>query len=315
MTTAEFPAHQNHLAMKNQVVHQSTKIVSTRRAFTHALLLTLLLAAGLARAAVAADAATGKITSTTLADGTFQYTIVLTNTGTNNLGTFWYAWLPGEDFMPVSPTAIVSPAGWTAKITGGNPNNGFAIQWVATASASPAPLAPSAALSFGFTSTASPETIAGDSPFYATTLIDTSMVYGGAPFADAGAEFEVDSDLVPFFDGEQSLGNDVNYLAFANGNVFGFYSFLDDPHYIYHQDLGFEYIFDAGDDAHGVYFYDFASQGFFYTSPTFGFPYMYDFNLQSVVYFFPDDTRPGHYTNIGGVRYFYDFATGEVVGK
>jgi hypothetical protein len=38
----------------------------------------------------------------------FDYTINLTNTGGpggDNIETFWFGWVPGEDFLPTSPSA------------------------------------------------------------------------------------------------------------------------------------------------------------------------------------------------------------------
>jgi uncharacterized delta-60 repeat protein len=122
-----------------------------------------------------------------------------------------------------------------------------------------------------------------------------------------------DLTLYPsFFDGQVSVGNGVYYLSFPSGNYFGYYSFLSNPAYIYHFDLGYEYVFDAADGNSGVYFYDFKSGSFFYTSPGFPFPYLYDFSLNSTVYYYPDPTEPGHY-NTNGVRYFYVFSTGQIV--
>ena len=116
-----------------------------------------------------------------------------------------------------------------------------------------------------------------------------------------------------FFTGETALLSGVYYLAFPDGNFFGYYSFLANPSYLYHFDLGYEYVFDANDGKSGVYLYDFASRDFFYTSPTFPFPFLYDFNLQSVVYYFPDPNNAGHYTT--NPRYFYVFSTGQVITK
>ena len=110
------------------------------------------------------------------------------------------------------------------------------------------------------------------------------------------------------------MGNGVYFLAFFGGNDFGFYSFLNQPGYLYHFDLGYEFIIDAADGQSGVYLYDFASQDFFYTSPGFPFPYLYDFNLQTVLYYYPDPNNAGHY-NTDGVRYFYDFANGRIITK
>ena len=117
-----------------------------------------------------------------------------------------------------------------------------------------------------------------------------------------------------FFTGAMALGNGVYYLAFANGNYFGYYSFLANRNYIYHFDLGYEYVFDAADGNSGIYLYDFKSSDFFYTSPIFPFPYLYDFNLNSVVYYYPDPNNSGRY-NTDGVRYFYVFSTGQIVSK
>ena len=118
----------------------------------------------------------------------------------------------------------------------------------------------------------------------------------------------------PFFTGASALSNGVYYLAFPNGNSFGYYSYLSEPSYLYHFDLGYEYVIDAADGNSGVYFYDFASQDFFYTSPTFPFPYLYDFDLNTVLYYYPDPNNPGHY-NTDGTRYFYDFNTGTIISK
>lgn len=146
-----------------------------------------------------------------------------------------------------------------------------------------------------------------DGNFYGTNA------YGGAN--NGGTIFKLTVTSHPaFFTGQASLGNGVYYLAFPDGNPFGYYSFLSDPHYLYHVDLGYEYAFDANDGKNGVYLYDFASNTFFYTSPGFPFPYLYDFSLNSVLYYYPDPDNAGRY-NTDGVRYFYDFATGEVITK
>ncbi len=87
-----------------------------------------------------------------------------------------------------------------------------------------------------------------------------------------------------------------------------------DPRYIFHFDLGCEYIFDAQDGKGGVYFHVFASSDFFYTGSNFPFPYLYDFGLNSTVYCYPSPSNAGHY-NMNGVRYFYVFSTGQIISK
>ena len=116
----------------------------------------------------------------------------------------------------------------------------------------------------------------------------------------------------PFFSGEVALSKSVYYLAFPSGNPLGYYSYLSDPCYVYHFDLG--YVFNAADGRTGVYLYDFKNSTYFYTSPTFSFPYLYDFSLNAVLYYYPDPNNPGRY-NTDGVRYFYNFATGQIITK
>ena len=61
-----------------------------------------------------------------------------------------------------------------------------------------------------------------DGSFYGTNA------YGGAN--NGGTIFKVTVTPHPaFFSGEASLGDGVYYLAFANGDYFGYYSFLSDP--------------------------------------------------------------------------------------
>ena len=144
---------------------------------------------------------------------------------------------------------------------------------------------------------------------YKATLTAQTSYYGVSfDIADIGT-----TNVSSFFNQETALTNGVYYLLFSSGNPFGYYSFLSDPHYIYHFDLGYEYCFDAADGNNGVYLYDFASNDFFYTSPSFPFPYLYDFNLKSVLYYYPDTSSIGHYTT--SPRYFYNYATGQIISK
>ena len=145
-----------------------------------------------------------------------------------------------------------------------------------------------------------------DGSFYGTT--QDGGAYG------AGTIFRLTVTAHPaFFTGQTPVGNGVYYLAFPDGSPFGFYSFLDEVNYLFHFDLGYEYVFDANDGQDGVYLYDFASRSFFYTSPTFPFPYLYDFKLGTVLYYYPDTNNLGRYTS--NPRAFYNFATGQIITK
>ena len=110
----------------------------------------------------------------------WDYTIKLTNTGTENIGTFWYSWVPGQGYNPTKPISMTPPAGWVDKLTDGPPpTDGYSIQAVAGAGFA---LAPGDSLLFKFESASSPETLAGISTIHEGIPIGTSTIYGGAPF-------------------------------------------------------------------------------------------------------------------------------------
>ncbi|MDB5071866.1 MAG: peptidase [Candidatus Eremiobacteraeota bacterium] len=112
-----------------------------------------------------------------------------------------------------------------------------------------------------------------------------------------------------FFNGEAALSNGVYYLAFQNGTPFGYYSYLSDPHYVFHFDLGYQYYFDST-DPNTQYLYDFPSGHFWYTGANL-WPYVYDFTLNAFLYYYPDTQNAGHYTT--NPRYFYNFGTNQII--
>ena len=116
-----------------------------------------------------------------------------------------------------------------------------------------------------------------------------------------------------FFTGEVPVGDGAYYLQLPNGTPFGYYSYLTALRWIYHFDMGYEYWFDANDGRNGIFFYDSAANTFFYTSPSLPFPYLYDFGLNALLYYYPDASRPGHYTT--NPRYFYNFATHQIITR
>ncbi len=146
-----------------------------------------------------------------------------------------------------------------------------------------------------------------------TPSINAANMSAGGAYDNVKVDFVV-VDHPAFFSGETALSDGVYYLDFSTSHYFGYYSYLDDPRYVYHFDLGYEYVFDAADGNAGVYLYDFASQTFFYSSPTFPFPYLYDFSMNTILYYYPDLDNAGHY-NTDGTRYFYRFDTGKTIVK
>jgi hypothetical protein len=128
----------------------------------------------------------------------FDYSLTLNNaaSSTDSIGTLWFAWVPGADFLRTGPTNILTPAGWTANVTHEGTNDGFAIQYVASSAAFD--LAPGKSLSgFGFTSADTPAELAANSPFFPTFPATTSFVYQGGPLVGDSAQFVASVSLAP----------------------------------------------------------------------------------------------------------------------
>jgi hypothetical protein len=131
-----------------------------------------------------AELAKESLVADKIATGDWSYTITLKDTGTLPIGTFWFSWVPGKDFMPVTPLSHPAPSGWTDMITNGGPTDGFAILY--TASSASSDLQPGQSKLFHFRSSATPAEIFGKSKFYPTELVTTSFVYENAPLVPPG---------------------------------------------------------------------------------------------------------------------------------
>src|SRR5215469_4136593 len=137
---------------------------------------------------------------------TFQYTIMLTDTGQTPIGTFWFAWIPypDENFLATPPTAVTPPSGWEDLITNNGGGDGFGIQFQEASS----PMQPGQSLTFGFQSTDPPAAIEGPSTVDPSHSVTTSFVYAGAPESDPGFEFVpsfVENDTIDGSTGSRTL--------------------------------------------------------------------------------------------------------------
>jgi hypothetical protein len=91
--------------------------------------------------------AAATILETGTSGGEFEYSLTLTNTGSNPINAFWYGWTIGSFNLPSIPTSIVPPTGWTATISSDSVQFGNS-----TGSA----IAPGAIGTFTFESTSDP---------------------------------------------------------------------------------------------------------------------------------------------------------------
>jgi hypothetical protein len=155
----------------------------------------LLLAFGLGASAVQAQiVASGQMSGTPIGGGVYDYTITLHNDPSSSSGiqTFWYSWVPGADFLPSSPMSVTPPAGWAYYISVDPYYYGYSIEFYNYYTA----LTPGSSLDFHFTSSDTPETLAGNSPIYLYYPIGTSWVFSGVGYGDS-LQFVVESVPVP----------------------------------------------------------------------------------------------------------------------
>jgi len=120
----------------------------------------------------------------------FTYSITLNDTGSTQIGTFWFAWddLPEQNFMTSDPTNVTSPTGWSFFVTN-LPGPGFGIEWIAAPGNALA--AGQSLTGFGFTSPDTPAMLAGPSQIDSTFQTTSSFVYVNGAFADPGFNFVV----------------------------------------------------------------------------------------------------------------------------
>ena len=112
---------------------------------------TMLAVAGLLASAVSSHAQGAVATISGVAvSGGFDYTIILQNTGSGNLNSFWYGWTASGNNLPSSPSGPTNSLGW------GNSVVGNSIEWV---NSSGTALTPGHFGTFFFFSTATPTAI------------------------------------------------------------------------------------------------------------------------------------------------------------
>ena len=82
---------------------------------------------------------------------------------------------------------------------GAPPANGYSIQWVANSAGSA--LQAGHSLAFTFTSATAPSVLLGASSIHPSTPVDTSFLYSGTPFSDAGISVTSDKTVAHLIGG------------------------------------------------------------------------------------------------------------------
>ena len=114
----------------------------------------LAVAAGLFASAVSSHAQGASATISGVAvSGGYDYTIVLTDTGTYNLNSFWYGWTSTGNNLAVIPSSAGNTLGWGNMVQSFTPSS---IEWVNSTGTA---LTPGHSGSFTFFSTTTPTAI------------------------------------------------------------------------------------------------------------------------------------------------------------
>ena len=143
----------------------------------------ILLGLGLSAGTVSLLHAQGQVASGTLTSsgsGPYLFDLSFSDAAgaSSSIGSVWYAWVPGEFYLPGVPTSASAPAGWTATISGNS------IQFVADSAAYD--IAPGQTLSgFSFQAPFTPAQLA------AAPNSGVSDAYSGGLFSDGGNIFTV----------------------------------------------------------------------------------------------------------------------------
>jgi hypothetical protein len=155
---------------------------------TRPALLSAAAVAAISSASHAALQATGELVGTPNGGGGYHYTLTIHNTGTTTIGSLWFAWIPGENFMTAAATNVTSPAGWSGGHQGGAGSE--SILWQANTAG--ARLAVGGTLTgFAFDSNQTPTQMAGLSPNDSRYHMTDSYVYIAGALGDAGYLFTI----------------------------------------------------------------------------------------------------------------------------
>lgn len=134
--------------------------------------------------------AQGEIPSGTISSSgsgsSFTYDLTFSNDAgaSGSIGSVWYSWIPGEFYLPGTPTSASAPTGWTASVFANS------VQFSANAPANY--ITPGESLSgFSYQAAFTPTALA------AAPNSGVSVAYSAGFFSDAGSTFTVQTTAVP----------------------------------------------------------------------------------------------------------------------
>ncbi len=151
-------------------------------------LLAALITGGLALAAAptafASFSGSGTISGSLISSGTnagdYNYTIDLTNTGTQSINFLWFAWTPGQDYLYSTPVAASAPSGWSTNILPAGGGSGASIQFDSSTNS----IAAGGSLDFSFITADTPSMVYSQSShWFPGKPVGTSVLYNAGEFS------------------------------------------------------------------------------------------------------------------------------------
>ena len=151
----------------------------------------LAVAAGFFTTAVSSRAQGASATISGVAvSGGYDYTIVLTDTGTTDLNSFWYAWTQGGNNLTSAPSSAANTLGWGNSVQSGPP---YSIEWVNSTGTA---LTPGHSGDFTFFSTTSPTAITSGTSGESVAYVNGIDFSQGSP-GDSTGIFSPTLTVVP----------------------------------------------------------------------------------------------------------------------
>ncbi len=138
----------------------------------------------LSAGACASIGITGSISWEKVGDD-YTYTLTINNTGTTDIGSMFFAWIPGQNYLPSTPSSATSPSGWSlVGINQAGGGQGGSIEWQANT-----PLTAGHSLTgFTFTTVDTPSEIFATSPYF-NAPVTTTVAYEGGLFSQTSETF------------------------------------------------------------------------------------------------------------------------------
>jgi hypothetical protein len=161
----------------------------------------------------------------TVSGSTYTYSDTLLNNGSVPIATYWFAWQPGQNYLPSLPTPA-APSGWTFTVSGAA--GGYGIEWVTAT-----PLQPGQSVTFGFSTADTPAILFGPAASFPSVTVATATIEGTS--TSSGNSITVPASLPQqtasqifyvqaAFNYVPVKGANLQYSANSSGVVFGPFS-------------------------------------------------------------------------------------------